>query len=48
MAWGQLERGFEVVAVGDMCFERMEAVQTGFGGDGTWCIQGMGAVQKAV
>ena len=29
MAWGQLKRGFEVVAVGEMCFEGIGAVEKG-------------------
>ena len=29
MAWGQLKRGFEVVAVGEMCIEGMGAVEKG-------------------
>ena len=28
-AWGQLKRGFEVLAVGEMCFEGMGAVEKG-------------------
>ena len=28
-AWGQLKRGFEVLALGKMCFEGMGAVQKG-------------------
>ena len=28
-AWGQLKRGFEVLALGEMCFEGMGAVGTG-------------------
>ena len=28
-AWGRLERGFEVLAVGEMCFEGMGAVEKG-------------------
>ena len=28
-AWGQLKRGFEVLALGEMCFEGMGAVETG-------------------
>ena len=28
-AWGQLKRGFEVVASGEMCFEGMGAVEKG-------------------
>ena len=28
-AWGQLKRGFEVVALGEMCFASMGAVEKG-------------------
>ena len=28
-AWGQLKSGFEVVVVGEMCFEGMGAVEKG-------------------
>ena len=28
-AWGQLKRGFEVLALGEMCFQGMEAVEGG-------------------
>ena len=31
-AWGQLKRGFEVLAVGEMCFEGMGAVEKGVKG----------------
>ena len=34
-AWGQLKRGFEVLALGKMCFEGMGAVGKGVGGVGT-------------
>ena len=34
-AWGQLKRGLEVVALGEMCLERMGAVEKGFGGGGS-------------
>ena len=39
-AWGQLKRGFHVLALGEMCFEGMGAkgVKRGF--------EGMGAVEK--
>ena len=33
-AWGQLKRGFEVLALGEMCFEGMGAVEKGVGGVG--------------
>ena len=35
MAWVQLKGGFEVVAVGEMCFEGMGAVEKWFQGDST-------------
>ena len=28
-AWGELKRGFEVLALGEMCFESMGAVEKG-------------------
>ena len=28
-AWGQLQRAFEVLALGEMCFEGMGAVEKG-------------------
>ena len=28
-AWGQLKRGFEVLALGEMCFDGMGAVEKG-------------------
>ena len=28
-AWGHLQRGFEVLALGEMCFEGMGAVEKG-------------------
>ena len=28
-AWGELKRGFEVLALGEMCFVGMGAVETG-------------------
>ena len=34
-AWGQLKRGFEVLALGEICFEGMGAVKKGVGGVGT-------------
>ena len=30
MAWGQFKRGFEVMAVGEMCFQGMGAAGKGF------------------
>ena len=35
-AWGQLKRGLEVLAFGEMCFEGMGAVEKGVGGVGIW------------
>ena len=29
-AWGQLKRGFEVLALGEICLEGMGAVEKGF------------------
>ena len=34
-AWGELKRGFEMLALGEMCFEGMGAVEKGVGGVGT-------------
>ena len=34
-AWSELKRGFEVLALGEMCFEGMGAVEKGVGGVGT-------------
>ena len=34
-AWGELKSGFEVLALGEMCFEGMGAVEKGVGGVGT-------------
>ena len=28
-AWGELKRGFEVLALGEICFDGMGAVETG-------------------
>ena len=33
-AWGQLKRGSEVLALGEMCFEGMGAIEKGVGGVG--------------
>ena len=33
-AWGQLKRGFHVLALGEMCFEGMEACEKGVSGVG--------------
>ena len=49
-AWGQVKRGFEVLALGEMCFQGMGAVEKG-----VWvkcgsemCFEGMGAGEKGV
>ena len=34
-AWGELKRGFEVLALGEMWFEGMDSVGKGVGGVGT-------------
>ena len=34
-AWGQLRRGFEVLALAEICFEGMGAIEKGVGGVGT-------------
>ena len=34
-AWGQVKRGFEVLALGEMCFEGMGAVEKGVSRVGT-------------
>ena len=34
-AWGQVKRGFEVLAVGEMCFDGMGQLKKGVGGVGT-------------
>ena len=34
-AWGELKRGFEVLALGEICFEGMGAVEKGVGGVST-------------
>ena len=34
-AWGQVERGFEALAPGEMCFEAMGAVEKGVSRIGT-------------
>ena len=33
-AWGELKRGLEVLALAEMCFQGMGAVETGVGGVG--------------
>ena len=49
-AWGQLKRGFEVLALGEMCFEGKGAVAKGLEvlALGEVCLEGMGAVAKGV
>ena len=49
-AWGQLKRGFEVLALGQMCFEGMGQLQRWFEelALGEICFEGMGAVTKGV
>ena len=34
-AWGELKRGLEVLALGEMCFEGMGAVEKGVSAVGT-------------
>ena len=48
--WGDLKRGFEVLALGEMCFEGMGAVERGFEvlALGEICFEGMGGVEKGV
>ena len=49
-AWGQLKRGFEVLALGEICFEGMGASAKGLEvlALGELCLEGMGAVAKGV
>ena len=49
-AWGQLKRGFEMLALCEICFEGMGAVEKGFEvlALGELCFAGMGAVEKRV
>ena len=49
-AWGQLKRGFEVLALGEMSFEGTGVLKRGFEvlALGEMCFQGMGAVEKGV
>ena len=49
-AWGRLKRGFEVLALGEMCFEGMGVLKRRFEvlALGAMCFQGMGAVGKGV
>ena len=41
-AWGQLKRGFEVLALGEICFQGMVLAS------GEMCFEGMGALEKGV
>ena len=47
---GQLKRGFEVLALCEICFEGMGAVEKGFEvlAFGEMCFEGMRAVEKGV
>ena len=50
-AWGQLKRGFEVLAlVAEICFEGRGQLKRGFEVLllGEICFEGMGAVEKGV
>ena len=52
-AWGQLKRGFEVLAVGglamgEMCFQGMAWVKRLVLALGEMCFEGMGAGEKGV
>ena len=49
-AWGQLKRGFEVLASCEICFEGMGAVEKGLEVLALCeiCFEGMGAVEKGV
>ena len=49
-AWGQLKRGFEVLALGEMCFQGMRAAEKGLQvlALGEVCFEGMGSVAKGV
>ena len=49
-AWGQLKRGFEVLALGEICFEGMRGLEKGFEVLALceMCFEGMGAVEKGV
>ena len=48
--WEQLKRGFEVLALREICFEGMGAVAKGLEvlAQGEVCFEGMGAVAKGV
>ena len=52
-AWGQLKRGFEVLALCEICFEGMGAVEKAERGFEVLALgeifsEGMGAVEKGV
>ena len=49
-AWGQLKRGLEVLALGEICLEGIGAVRKGFEVLALCeiCFEGMGAVEKGV
>ena len=48
-AWGELKRGFEVLALGEMCFQGIP-LKRGFEvlALGEMCFEGMGPLQKGV
>ena len=48
-AWGELKRGGEVFALGEMCFQGIR-LKRGFEvlALGEMCFEGMGAVEKGV
>ena len=49
-AWGQLRRGFEVLALCEICFEGMGRLKRGFEVLALCeiCFDGMGGVEKGV
>ena len=49
-AWGELNRGLEVLALCEICSEGMGAVEKGFQvlALGEMCFEGLGAVEKGV
>ena len=47
-ALGELKRGLEVLALGEMCFEGMGAVEKEVLALGEMCFEGMGALEKGV
>ena len=48
--WGQLKRGFKVLALAEMCFEGMGAVEKRFEvlALSEMCFENMGAIAKGV